>query len=710
MRRILCVGVSVAALVSAPADARSQGQSAVSTPQASRTTVYDAAFFAQYAPRTAYDIVQHIPGFTLDLGVVNTGNNNTDIRGFAGVAGNVVLNGARPSTKAETLDVLLTRIPASRVIRVEVGPGDLYGADYTGKSQVANLILKEGGGTAGNVTVSAVHHWIGAVIPNASGSISFSKGPSTFNIAADTRRTDYYEEGYDRVTALPSGDRLEFRSKYNSIHPHDPYVSGSWAMEKSDDDAFHLNARYQPSTFFLRQKNHVEPTGEDAHDDSLIEDYKTDIGELGGDVTRPLADGAIKFVGLANRQHKTTLDEYDGGNLFHTEILGGSQQLTASQRNETLGRLTWARQRLIGFQFEVGGEAAVNTLDYDQHLFLLGEGGEKVPIDLPIQNARVKENRGEFWVNAGRPLSKALRMDLGLHYEMSHLTVSGDASADRKLSFIKPSLTLDWQAPGGWHAQAILRRTVAQLDFYDFVSSADLSVGGRVNGGNAELEPQRAWEGRLLFEHPIFGKGQVRLELAYNLVSLLQDRILVDDGHGHLFDAPGNLGTGRQIYADLTVDTPLDLLWRGLHVRLHGNIQKTRVDDPITHLPRDWSGFFPRWLWDATIRRDAGKWAYGLGFNDYRRTTFFRTDEFDTNYNTGFPYTTAFVEYRPSGQQTLTLNLDDLSNTGGSRDLLEFFPNRTVGEPSALEHRFRNSHTRVSLTFTQSFGGGGVAK
>src|SRR5438128_4548242 len=118
--------------------------------QGGRTTVYDPAFFAQYAPRTALDIVQRIPGFTLDLG---SNQNGTDVRGFAGTAGNVVVNGQRPSTKSEPLDAFLSRIPASRVRRVEVGPGDLYGADYSSKTQVVNLILTEGGGggATGNV-------------------------------------------------------------------------------------------------------------------------------------------------------------------------------------------------------------------------------------------------------------------------------------------------------------------------------------------------------------------------------------------------------------------------------------------------------------------------------------------------------------------------------------------------------------------------------
>ncbi|MGE5563684.1 MAG: TonB-dependent receptor plug domain-containing protein [Bacillota bacterium] len=713
MRAFVFAGVAATALIAgSPALAKqtAPGDKAPAVPtQGSRTEVYDANFFAQYAPRTALDIVQRIPGFSLDLGN-SAAATGVDVRGFAGTAGNVVINGARPSSKSETLDLLLSRIPASRVIRVEVGPGDLYGADYSSKTQVANLILKEGGGTAGNVTVSAVRHWLGAVIPSASGSISFSKGPSTFNLAADTRRTDYYEEGYDRVTDIDTGEQLEFRRKYNSIHPHDPYVSGSWAMEKGDNDAFHLNARFQPSTFFLRQKNHVVPTGEPEHDDSLIEDYKTNILEVGGDVTRPLAGGALKFVGLANRQHRTTLDEYDAGNLGHTEILGGFQDNSKSQRNETIGRLTWSKQKLLGVQFEAGGEFALNTLDYHFNLFEIEPGGDKTKIDLPIENARVKENRGEVWINAGKALTKKLRLDAGLNYEMSHLVVSGDASADRKLSFLKPRMTLDWQAPHGWHSQFILRRTVAQLDFFDFVSSAELSVG-RVNGGNANLQPQRAWESEFLLEHPIFGKGQIKLDLGYNLVSLLQDRILVFDDEGNAFDAPGNLGTGRQMTADLTFDAPLDQLWKGLHVRLHGGVQRTRVKDPITGRQRDWSGFYPRWNWDADIRRDIGKFAYGISTGDRAKITFFRTDEYDINYNVGFPYTSLFVEYRPSSNRSLTFNLFDISNTGGARDLIIFVPDRRAGDPSFHEHRFRNSHVQLGLTFKQSFGGGGgVAK
>jgi outer membrane beta-barrel protein/TonB-dependent receptor-like protein len=703
MVRLLQFSVAAVALVT--------GIAAIAQPSERRNTLqppaapadgatkYDASFFVRYAPRTALDIVQRIPGFTLDLGS-SSASNGVDVRGFAGTAGNVVLNGQRPSTKSETLDVLLNRIPASRVVRVEVGPGDLFGSDYSDKSQVANLILKEGGGgIAGNVSVSAERHYTGVITPTGSGSVSVSRGPSAFTIAGDTARVDQTEEGFDRVIDAETGDLLEFRRKMNEIRDYSPAISASWSLDKGATDSANLNLRYHFDHFTLQQTNHVTTTGAPQHDDTLIEDYPTKTFEVGGDVTRPLAGGAVKLVGLASRQRRRTLDESDVGNLGHSEVVGGFQQLSLSQRNETLGRLTWSKQRFLGLNFEAGGEVAWNTLDHNLQLFELEEGGGKTRIDLPLDNARVIEVRGESWVNGSRALSKSLRVDIGLNYEMSHLRVSGDATADRELKFLKPSITLDWQPRGGWHGEISIRRTVAQLDFFDFISAADLS-SNEINGGNANLQPQRSWEGRVSLEHPLFNVGKARLELGYNLISRLQDRILTTDG----FDAPGNIGTGRQMYADLTIDAPLDRLWKGLRVKFHGNVQRTRVRDPISGELRDFSGSFPRWEWDANVRRDIGQFAFGFDMTNLGRTTLFRTDVFDSRFFPSTPYSNAFIEYRPRTDQTFSLNLSDILNSGAFRDLLEFVPNRTVGVPSELDHRFRNSHVRVGITFKQSFG------
>ena len=706
MARLLYLTTAAAALVAgSPAISQTTpplgDQPPASTGPASRTTIYDAAFFAQYAPRTALDIARRVPGFNLDLG-------NTDIRGFAAAAGNVVINGARPSSKAESLETTLSRIPASQVSRVEVGSGDLYGADYAGKSQVLNIIMSAAtGGLDGNFTGSLRRLYTGKVVPDGSASALIRRGASSINLSAGFNNVLNHEEGTDTLFVVPTDEPVEFRRKFNSYHDFNPYLSASWALERADNKAIRLNARWSPGQFDLFQRNRVTPADGPQHDDNLIQDYDNPVIELGGDITRPLAGGAIKLVGLATRRKRDNFDNYIQRNgLIEDGAVrnGGFEQTQIAQRNETIGRLTWTRQNLAGFSFELGGEAALNTLDNTTELFEFEEDGTRTQIDLPVDRARVKENRGEVFVNVGKTLSPALRLDGGLRYEFSHLTVTGDASADRRLKFLKPSLSLDWKPGGGWHSLFSIRRTVAQLNFFDFVTVAELSTD-RVNAGNENLEPQRTWEFRVTADHPLFGEGLVKLDLGFDLISKFQDRVLIEDPvTGKLFDAPGNIGTGKHAFATLTVDAPLSRFWNGLRVKLDGTVRRTRVKDPISGEMRDFSDFFPNWEWNVDVRRDVGPWSYGFVVSDRAKFTFFRTDEFDVNFNGG-PYGTAFVEYRPGPRTSITLDLDNAFNTLGERNRLLVIPNRAEPELMINEFRERNRHLNFGITLKQTFGG-----
>jgi hypothetical protein len=696
-------GVAALALISPAAHAASQ---AVQAPgPTSRISTYDAAFFAQYAPRTALDVVQRVPGFTLDLGN-SQGANGQDVRGFAGTAGNVVINGARPSTKAETIDTTLSRIPAQRVIRVELGPGDLYGSDYAGKSQVLNVVLSQEAGIDGNVTASAKRWYTGYVNTDIQGSAVIRRGPSTINVSAGTGRNRQLEEGTDDLTNLITGALVEHRRKHNSYFNKDPFVAGSWALENGPDKAIRLNARWQPSSFDLFQSNRVTPTGAPVHDDNLIQTYRDPVIELGGDVTRPLGGGAVKFVALATRRKRHDVDNYiqrAGLLADNAAVNGGFEQSVRARRNETIGRVSWTRSNLLGFSFEAGAEAAYNTLEDNVDLFEIDETGQKARVDLPIANATVKEKRGEVYVNVGRTLTPALRIDGGVNYEFSDLKVSGDAEAQRTLKFLKPNLTLDWKPGGAWHTQFSVRRTVAQLNFYDFISVGDLSTK-RVTGSNADLVPQRAWEFRASVEHPLLGDGLLKLDLGYDLVSKLQDQILIVDEKGKAFSGPGNLGTGKRSFAALTVDAPLNILWKGLRAKFTGTLQRTRVDDPISHQPRKWSGFWPDWQWDLTVRRDSGAFSYGFELSDNQRFTFYRTDEFDTNFNRG-TFMTAFVEYRPTPRMAINFSIDNALSTHAARDRTLLRPNRADQRQIFDEFRDRNRHRSFQITLKQSFGG-----
>jgi hypothetical protein len=230
-----------------------------------------------------------------------------------------------------------------------------------------------------------------------------------------------------------------------------------------------------------------------------------------------------------------------------------------------------------------------------------------------------------------------------------------------------------------------------------------------VSGGNADLLPQQTWQFRLTTDHPLFGEGLFKLDLGYDLVNQLQDRILIVDDHGVAFDSPGNLGTGRRYFAALTLDAPLTRLWNGLRAKFTATVQRTRVNDPITGKPRNWSGFYPEWQWELNVRRDVGRFSYGFDINDNQKFTFFRTDEFDTNFNRG-AYMTAFVEYRPRPNTAITFDVDNLLNTHAARDRILFRPNRLFPTDVFEEFRDRDRHRSFGITLKQSFGGAGAAK
>ena len=103
---------------------------------ASGIIAYPISFFIEYRPTTASDVVGRIPGFTYKAG--------DDVRGFGGAAGNVLIDGERPSSKAVTLDEALKRIPVAQIERVELIRGGAPGIDMQGQAVLANVIRRRG--------------------------------------------------------------------------------------------------------------------------------------------------------------------------------------------------------------------------------------------------------------------------------------------------------------------------------------------------------------------------------------------------------------------------------------------------------------------------------------------------------------------------------------------------------------------------------------
>ena len=104
---------------------------AVAAPQQGVSS-YPPAFFAGQQVANAYEMLQRVPGFQLDTG--------DSVRGYEGAAGNVLIDGQRPSTKSDGLDQILLRIPVGQVERIDIIRGGAPGIDMQGKTVIANVV------------------------------------------------------------------------------------------------------------------------------------------------------------------------------------------------------------------------------------------------------------------------------------------------------------------------------------------------------------------------------------------------------------------------------------------------------------------------------------------------------------------------------------------------------------------------------------------
>lgn len=654
--------------------------------------VYPVAWFAAYSPADALDMAEQVPGFRIEDGA--------DVRGFGGAAGNVVINGARPSIKADTLAEVLRRIPASQVVRMELAPGRLLGSEYQSRSQVLNVVLIDTAVTAlsGNVEAGASHVYSGRVTPFINGSILARRGEHTFNGGLRYDARTMPDGGWDLATR-GDGSLIERRDKENRYAFREITATGGWQWKQDDQTSNGVNARLWDGQNPLRHISHVTGPSGLLRFDTIDQHPEWRGLELGANAMRPVAGGVGRLVLLARRE----LYDFEESSLnfaLSGDLTGGFRQVVGREWGEALARFSWTRSDLMGWSVEAGGEMALNTLENDVALARVAASGAETPIALPIEQVEVRELRNELFASASRALTSRLSLETALAVEQSSLTVDGDATADRELIFLKPRVALEWRPDSAWRLRGGLERRVSQLNFLDFATNAELA-NGRVSSGNPDIEPERTWRLSALMERKVWGDGQLRLTIYSDWVEQVQDRVPTALG----FDAPGNLGDGRRTGFDFVADLPLDRLFvPGGRFNLRWVVQDSDVEDPYTGLGRYFSSEVP-WTLTASIRQNLPQHdlAWGVDYFGDGENASYRLNEVD-RFNTENLNVGAFVEYRPTQQVIATLSVRNIFDRVLLRDRAFFSPDRSSVVPVAFEHRYRTFGRTWTVTIKRTFG------
>jgi len=669
-----------------------------------QTVEYPAAFFALYKPNTALDMVRQIPGFQL--------NDGDSSRGFASSAGNLLINGRRPSAKQDRSSAILARIAAGQVDRIELIRGQVRGVDLRGQSVVANVLLHS--------DIPAIIRWETWFQQNNIAPLKLGGNISlgdqwrniAYNIGFDIERDTSGWEGVDRAvdaSGVTTEERIEYRKengiKLNGIS----FNASSWLGETF----VQLNTKYNMNntdytTPSLRYPQ--TPVGL-PREVLLLEGNEMHQLEMGIDAERRLTDDIAGKVIL--------LYSYRNRDAYSSQRVTSSAGLLTSLR--VADTETISEERIVRLEFDWSGlpnhaiqlnmEGAYNLVSGS--LFQTDDTGVgPVIVEVPGANSRVNEIRGDFLIKDTWSIGK-FELDYGLGAEVSTITQTGDEDLNRFFFYLKPQGTLSYSSGYGQQTKFRFEREVSQLNFNDFISSTvytddDLALG------NPYLRPDKTWITELSYEQRFARASMVKITGFHHWITDVLDLLPLT----FTFAVPGNIGDGRRWGLEFESTIPLD--WLGLiraRLNLKTRWQNSAVTDPVTGENRILSGEGGqggyrtlanrnknnRYFVQIDYRQDleAERVAWGWVVVERAERPLFKVNELDV-YNEGFAID-AFVETTRWLGIKIRLSAENVLDDIQKRDRTFYTGERDL---SPLDFRLLSERyigRRISLSLSGNF-------
>ncbi|NML07408.1 TonB-dependent receptor [Sphingomonas sp. G-3-2-10] len=659
-------------IAATPALAQEQGTEGV--------TRYPPDFFARAQPVNANDMGVLVPGFRIIEG-------DAEVRGYSGAAGNVLIDGQRPAGKAETIETLLKRIPASRVREIQLIRAGAAGFDMQGYAVIVNIVLESNSKLSGRAEGEYAIYRHGYRAPRVAGQLAYGSGSRRIDLSGAVYREIDDEHGYgSRNRYALNGSPVRLASYFQpegtdviegTIGYRQPLTGGDLRLSGLIRDArMFANIGYDvrvPAIETIRGS----------------ERKHTRTYEAGLRYERPLGDASsVELIASHRAVSKTALES-------ETSASGSDRSNEHADSSESILRVAF-RHRTGPLALEMGGEGAINILD-SANLFF----EDNLPVAIPNAHVRVEEQRAEIFATATWTLSPGLSLETGARYEFSRLEQSGDTELGKSLAFLKPRVRLSWMPGKRDQLRFLFEREVGQLDFGDFVGAASIN-SGTISAGNRDLEPDSLWRAELSYEHGI-GAGSLVLAARREWISDLIDQLPIHDG-GTVYDAVGNIGSATRTAFEANLNLPLDSYGlKGVTVKADGLFQRSEATDPTTGETRRISGDTPVEA-GVTLTHDIPAWQlrWGSTWVFAAEDSDFKVSEVQTDRIEG--RLDLFVEYKPRGGWSLRLFAKNLTDSPVTRTRDVFTGPRGVSALRYRDVRTLRSGPYFGLTIQRSFG------
>ncbi len=678
MLRPAAFALAVAALAALASPALAQED------EASNVTPYPRSFFTEFRPNTARDMINRLPGFSF----VDGGN----ARGFAGNAGNVLIDGERPPSRGDSLGDILGRIPASAVERIDLIRGGADGIDMQGRAIIANIIRRPDGGLTGSALASVDYDNRNGLDRRFEATAQHQAGGRVFEGSVSHFTSDDY--GLERriredVAGVVTEHGLERR------HGHFEIAEAKGSAE------FALLGGQMRANGQLTLQHYGSDNVEDLLIPSGFNSFQDvgqrTAGEAGVRYTRNLpADFSMEVIGFQSLYDRESQDQSTRP-AFRS---GGSGD---EDGGESIGSIALHSPAYGAWRFDGGTEVAYNWVESFRLRTING-----APLSLSGDQSRVEELRNDTHLVAIWSPSSTLNVEAGARYERSTITAG---PVEKTLNFLKPRVNISWTPKAGHQFGLRAERIVDQLSFGSFQSSVNFNstLGNTIFGvGNNELEPTHQWlfEGR--YEHRFGREGVFVAQVTHRRIEDFAARTVVPaptaTDPNRTFEITANVGDAERTNYSVDATLPLDRygLEGGLF-KLGFDVRTSKIVDPVvTTLVRRLNGDEP-FGWNATLTQNIKSrnlsWSISANGGDKAknhqpRTVSFYDNEFTLNAN---------VSWRPRPDVTLSGGVNNILQGDDYNGLTFYTAPRNVGVPLYFEESLTPGTRAVYVTLRKSF-------
>ena len=585
-------------------------------------TVFAAAYFEVYAPRTALDMVNQVPGFSIRAGDLGK-------RGLGQGGANILINGERLTGKANPFDAL-EQILAANVVSIEIVDG--ASLSIPGLSgQVADITV-EGSAFSGSWEWNPEFrdglqpNWTNGRV-NIAFELGKLEGSAFVRDFGFRGGADGFEERRDA-----DGTLFERRTRNIDNYGDRPGVGANLTWRPHEDHIANLDAEYALFNFNRKDEAVREALTPDGSDLLTLSEGSEDETylEIGADYQLPLLGGTFKAIGYIEREDSPTLSTFSIFNPV-TGFTRASRFIQDADESETILRGEYGWIPSEGKSWEIGVEGAFNSLEVTQQFVTRGPG-EAFSGD-PAESFEVSEDRYEATLTHSRPLGPKWDIQASLGAEYSELSqMRDDRTMIEPREFVRPKgfVSASYKASDDFTIRTRVEREVGQLNFFDFVASVDL-VDDLGRDGNPDLVPAQSWLGSVEFDRD-FGEGNtLNIEVYGALIEDIVDRIPIGlDG-----DAVGNLDSAMRYGVDVE-GTLKGERWGlpGTQFDYQLEWRDSDLDDPTTGISRRISGD-KKIFWFMSLRHDIPKTdlAYGAFAERFISARRFRSFDISRNAN-----------------------------------------------------------------------------